>query len=171
MNKQWIGSILLATLVLSGCASPTPQVDIGAKQAALEQLVADWREATNQEGVAGADGWTSFITEDATVLPPNAEGVKGRAAAHDVILQFTAAEDWSIDWKATSIKVAADGRSAYGFGSYEFSLKDAAGNPVSDKGKWLDIFEEQQDGSWKASVVMWNSDLPVVGAEEPTTEQ
>jgi len=76
------------------------------------------------------------------------------------------AEDFSVTWSATSINVAADGKQAYGFGKFEYSLKDDAGNPVTEIGKWVDVFEKQADGSWLASVVMFNSDLPTGGASE-----
>jgi hypothetical protein len=38
---------------------------------------------------------------------------------------------------------------------------------VADKGKFLDAFKKQADGSWKQTVISYNSDLPVGGAPEP----
>ncbi len=161
MNKKWTGMIVLTALALAGCAPTAPQVDIEAETAAIEQMLADWVEATNQGGEIGADEYASFVTEDAVFLPPNAARIDGRAGVREMILQFTQAEDFSIDWKATSIEVAADGKLGYAIGMFEYSLKDAAGNPVSDRGKFVDVFKKQADGSWKCSVGMWSSDLPV----------
>ncbi len=166
MKKFFIVFATISALVLSGCAPTGPQVDIGAEKAAIEQMLADWLVATNKPGEEGAEGYASFMTEYSVSLPPNAERVDGRAGVRELILQFTQAEDFSIDWKATSIEVAADGTVAYGIGTFEYSLKDAAGNPVSDKGKWVDVFKKQADGSWKCSVGMWSSDLPVGGAAD-----
>ena len=166
MKKLFLVLAIGSAFVLSGCAPTTPQVDLEAEMAAIENTINDWLEATNQEGEAGADGWVSFITEDAAVLPPNGERVDGRAPAREVILQFTQAEDFSIEWRATNTSIAADGKLAYVIGAFELSLKDADGNPVSDKGKFLDILRKQVDGSWKAEVVMWSSDQPAGGAAE-----
>lgn len=160
MNKLILVLATVSVLVLSGCAPAGPQVDIAAEKAAIEKMVSDWLEATNQVGEAGADGYASFMTEDGVSLPPNTERIDGRPETRNMLLQFTQAEDFSINWKATSIEVAADGKTAYAIGTYEFSLKDAAGKPVSDNGKFLDVFEKQADGSWKCAAGAWNSNLP-----------
>ncbi len=153
----------LLALVATACA---PQVDVESEKVAIEKRVADWLEVTSQGGEAGADGYVTFVTEDVVFLPPNAVRVDGRAGVRELILEFTLAEDFSITWDAISIEVAADGKVAYAIGKFEYSLKDAAGNPVSERGKFLDVLEKQADGSWKGSVVIWNSDLPVGGAAE-----
>ena len=160
MKKLFLVFATISTLVVSGCAPAAPQVDIAAEKVAIEKLLGDWLEATNKPGEEGAEGYASFMTEDGVLLPPNAERVDGRRGVRELFLQFTQAEDFSIDWKATSIEVAADGKLAYAIGTYEYSLKDAGGNPVSDKGKFLDVFKKQADGSWKRSVGIFNSDLP-----------
>jgi len=158
--------LILAILLALGATASAQQVDVNAERAAIENMLADWVEATNQSGEAGADGYVSFVTEDAVYLPPNAVLVEGRAGVREMMLGFTMAEDFSVTWSATSINVAADGKQAYGFGKFEYSLKDDAGNPVTDIGKWVDVFEKQADGSWLCSVVMFNSDLPTGGASE-----
>lgn len=115
---------------------------------------------------AAADAYASFATENAVFLPPNALRVEGRPGVRELISGFTMAEDISISWSATDIDIAADGRQAYGIGKFEYSLKDDAGNPVTEIGKFLDVFEKQADGSWLCSVAMFNSDIPVSSAPE-----
>lgn len=44
---------------------------------------------------------------------------------------------------------------AYAIGTYAFA------NPPIDKGKFFDVWTKQADGSWKAVVSTFNSDLPV----------
>ena len=158
-----IGVLLLPVvlLVMFGCA---PQVDVAAEQAAIEQALSDWLEATNKPGEEGADGYASFFTEDAVQLPPNAARAEGRDAIRDRTLSFTSAEGFSVNWTATSIAVSAAGDLGYSEGEYEFSIKDAEGNAVSDKGKFVDIWKKQADGSWKVVVVIFNSDLPLPAA-------
>jgi ketosteroid isomerase-like protein len=56
-----------------------------------------------------------------------------------------------------------DGKRANVIGTFEYSLNDDQGNPVSEKGKFFDLFEKQLDGTWLCSVAMWNSDLGGVG--------
>ena len=157
MKKLFSIVATLLVLAVSGCA---PQVDTAAEQAAIEQATRDWLEATNKPGEEGADGYVSFATEDAVLLPPNGARVDGRDAVRALILSYTQAEEFSITWEATRVEVSAAGDLAYSMGTYEYSLKDAEGNPVSDKGKSVDIWKKQADESWKVAVVIWNSDEP-----------
>ncbi len=96
----------LLVLAVSGCA---PQVDIAAEQAAIEQAQRDWLDATNKPGEEGADGYASFATEDAILLPPNGARVDGRDAVRALILSYTQAEEFSITWEATRVEVSAAG--------------------------------------------------------------
>ena len=158
--------LILASLLALVATACEQQVDFDAEEAAIEKMIADWLEVTSQGGEAAADGYVTFVTEDAVFLPPNAVRIDGRAGVREMMLDFTMAEDFSITWNATSIDVAADGKLAYAIGKFEYSLKDAEGNPVSERGKWFDVFEKQADGSWQCSVGMFNSDLPAGGAPE-----
>lgn len=155
--------------ILPACNAQAPRaaVDPAAEKAAVEKLLRDQLAGTLQPGEAGADGYVSIAAEDIVVLQPNAPRVDGRKAVRDWSLQFTSAKGWSVSWKATDVQVAASGDLAYAVGTYELSLEDAKGNPVTDKGKFLDAFRKQADGSWKQTVISYNSDLPVGGAAAP----
>ncbi len=162
MKKLFVVLATVLVLALSGCA---PQADVEAEKAAIEQATRDWVTATNQPGEEGADGYASFVTEDAVWLPSNAALVEGRDAVRAWILPLTQGEDLSVTWEATRVEVSAAGDLAYSMGTYETSFKDAEGNTVSDKGKFVDIWKKQTDGSWKAAVGIGNSDGPTGGSE------
>ena len=133
-------------------------MDVEAERAAVEKMSADWLEAMRQGGQAGADRYAEFVTEDAIFLPPNAERVDGRVGVRDLMSELTTADDFSISWKPTRIDILSGGEFALAIGEYEYSLKDAWGNLVSDRGKFFDKFTKQTDGSWLCSIGMWNSD-------------
>ena len=128
-------------------------------EAAVGQMIRDWLVAMNQPGEAGADGWMSFVSDDIVVLPPNAEIAEGHDAARAVALGFTQADDFSIAWESKRIDFSRDGDIASVVGAYELSFKDPEGNPVEDRGKFLDVLRKGEDGSWKAFAVSFNSDL------------
>ncbi len=157
MKKLFVVLATVLVLAASGCA---PQVDTAADQAAIEQATRDWVTATNKPGEEGADGYASFVTEDAVWLLDNGALVEGRDAVRAWILPLTQAEDFSVTWEATRVEVSAAGDLAYSMGTYKYSLKDAEGNPVSNKGKFVDIWKKQADGSWKAAIGIGNSDQP-----------
>ena len=166
MTRVVFALVAVSALALAGCASSESRVDIDAEKVAIEEMLADWLEATNTPGAEGAEAFISFVMEDAIWLPPNSVRVDGRAGVHGLILPFTEAKDFSEDWQVANIEVASDGKTAYVIGTYEFSLKDAGGNSVSETGNFLDILKKQVDGSWKCAVATWSSDQPAGGAAE-----
>jgi ketosteroid isomerase-like protein len=158
------------SLLLVGCATPPakPTVDLTAEKAAVEKLINDQLAANKQPGEAGADGYVSVASEDLVLLPPNGKRLDGRQAVRDWALQFTSSPEFSVSYQANWIEVATSGDLAYALGTYEFSLKDAAGNTVADQGKFMDGFKKDASGTWKMTVIAFNSDLPVGGAPAAT---
>jgi ketosteroid isomerase-like protein len=67
----------------------------------------------------------------------------------------------AISWKATKVEVAKSGDLGFVRGTYEFNMNDANGKPVTDKGKYVEVWEKKTDGKWKCGTDTWNSDLPV----------
>lgn len=168
MKTPHVLTVALAVpTLMAACATepPPPAVDLVAEKAAVEQVVQDQLTGVRQPGQAGADGYVAVMTDDVVAMPPNAERLNGKEAVRAWAMQFTAAEGWSPTWAPNLVVVAASGDVAYAIGTYELSLMDPDGNPVSDKGKWLDVFQKQADGSWKMSALSYNSDLPVGEAE------
>jgi ketosteroid isomerase-like protein len=43
-------------------------------------------------------------------------------------------------------------------------VNDAQGKPVTDNGKFVEVWKKQSDGKWKCVADTYNSDLPVVPA-------
>jgi ketosteroid isomerase-like protein len=66
-----------------------------------------------------------------------------------------------VSWTETKMEAASSADMVYEAGAYTLNMKDAQGNPVTDKGKVLQVWKKQADGSWKAVADMWSSDLPV----------
>ena len=58
------------------------------------------------------------------------------------------------------VEVAKSGDLGFVSGTYEFNMNDASGKPVTDKGKYVEMWEKQADGTWKCATDTWNSDLP-----------
>jgi ketosteroid isomerase-like protein len=158
------------SLLLAGCAAPpeAPTVNLAAEKAAIGKTIADQLSANNQPGEAGAEGYVSVASEDLVLLPPNGERLDGRQAVRDWALQFTSSPEFSVTYEANRVEVATSGDLAYAIGTYELSFKDADGNTVADKGKFMDGFRRGADGSWKMTVIAYNSDLPAAGTPAAT---
>ena len=66
----------------------------------------------------------------------------------------------SMNWHADKVEVARLGDLAYVYGGYQLSMNGPDGKPVSDQGKYTEVWKKQSDGNWKCIVDMWSSNLP-----------
>ncbi len=151
----------LLVLAASGCA---PQVDVAADEAAIRAAESEWSKAAEAQDI---EGFLSFWTDDASVLPPNRPIGIGKDAIQAVVSEFWADPDFAESWQPTKVEVGRAGDLAYSVGTWDFTTSDAEGKPVSGRGKYVTIWKKQRDGSWKAVVGIFNSDLP---APESVTE-
>ena len=119
---------------------------------ALRDLDDQWSKAA---GAKDVDKTVSFYSDDATVLPPNDATVTTKEGTRNLWKGFLDSID-SISWKVTRVEAAKSGDIAYSIGTYETTSK--SGN---DRGKYLEVWKKQADGSWKCAVDMFSSDLPV----------
>ncbi|MEE8113118.1 MAG: hypothetical protein V3T23_02065, partial [Nitrososphaerales archaeon] len=62
--------------------------------------------------------------------------------------------------QTTKVEVSRSGDLAYSHGTYEETVNDPEGNPVTNKEKWVTVYEKQPDGTWKVVADIWNSDGP-----------
>ena len=146
-----IGATLLV-LAISGCA---PQVDVEAERAAL--LTAD--EAWSQSA-ADLDGFMSFVADDASMLPFDAPIATGKEAIRAVFSALSSAPGFALSWSATGSVVSRAGDLGYTIGTFELTVNDAGGNPVTTVGKYVTVWRKQADGQWKVVADIFNRDAP-----------
>ncbi len=143
-----------AFLVMSGCAQ---RVDIEAERTAIRNADAEWSKAA---AAKDADGFTAFVVENGSILTPNALAVTGNEAIRQWASETMASPGFAVSWQPATVEVSAAGDLGYTVGAYELTVHDAAGNPVTDRGKYVTIWKKQSDGKWKVAFDIFNSDLP-----------
>ncbi|MCH7688187.1 MAG: DUF4440 domain-containing protein [Planctomycetes bacterium] len=74
--------------------------------------------------------------------------------------------DFSVTGHPGKVEVARSDDIGYVLGTYEATMNDPKGNPRTDKGKYIEIWKKQADGSWKGAADILNSDLPAGGMAE-----
>tara|TARA_B100001113_G_scaffold240365_1_gene197657 strand:+ start:308 stop:766 length:459 start_codon:yes stop_codon:yes gene_type:complete len=119
----------------------------------VNQKYLEFYNLGNYEGVA------SLHTEDAVVMPPNVPARIGKdqimsAIKEEVDMGFT-------DLKFIENDIKIFGNLAYDEGSYSLNVKSEKGEVIdNDSGKYLVVWEKQNDGRWLMKKDIWNSDLP-----------
>ena len=134
-----------------------------ADEAALRKLDDEWSRAAGSRDV---EKTISYYSDDAVVMPPNIPTLTGKEPIRSLWNSMLGSPSFSGGWKVSKVDVARSGDLAYVSGNYEFNEKDNSGKPLTDKGKYLEIWKKQTDGSWKCVADMFSSDLPAGAAAE-----
>jgi ketosteroid isomerase-like protein len=151
--------VLLVPLAASfGCQRQAGGDSRAAAEATLKSLDTEWSKTAITQDV---DKTISYYASDAIVLPPNGPLATSRDAIRNVWKDMITVPGLSGGWTANKIEVARSGEIGYVTGTWEFKWNDASGKPASDRGKFLEVWKKQSDGTWKAAVDTWNSDLPL----------
>ncbi len=147
-------TILAASLATAGCApAPVPE--------AFPQDVADaWVERYELHDAAGI---AALYTEDAQLLPPDAEIVNGRAAIQEFFARTNPPGGAQIEIATVETQVFGD--HAYRQGS--FTLK-GPGNGDAAAGKFIELWKKV-DGKWLIHRDIWSANAPPpdAGDDEP----
>jgi len=111
-------------------------------------------EAFNRGDLAAA---MSVYTEDATILPPNTEMIKGKKA---ITAYWQGALDMGVkEAKLETVKVTPMGDdAACEIGKYVLKIQPKGGSVITDKGKYMMVWK-LVDGSWKWDSDAWNSSI------------
>lgn len=119
-----------------------------------------WEDAMN---AGDADALAAVYTSDARLLPPNLEMASGTEVVRAV---FGGMIEAGVSLDLTSIETKVEGSIGYNVGTYEQFLN---GEPV-DKGKFVETWQRGDDGQWRISNDIFNSDLPAKPAHEDGME-
>ena len=106
----------------------------------------------------------SFLADDATEMAPNVPAATGKAALRKVWGDMFKQPGFAMTWEPTKVEVAGSGDLGYSIGRYQHKMQGRDGKPMLDHGKYVTVWKKQPDGSWKAIVDAFNSDLPVPAA-------
>ncbi|HET9275536.1 MAG TPA: DUF4440 domain-containing protein [Gemmatimonadales bacterium] len=160
---RWVA----CAVVIAGCQPVAPAGLADADRRMISQMADS--AATKFNAAAASKDWTSYTNtyyaDDAIILPANGVTVSGRDAITQMLASYPPMSNvrFSID------EVEGAGDLAYARGTYEMDVAvPGAPAPVHDKGKFIEIWKKQSDGSWKVARDIFNSDLPMESPADTT---
>jgi uncharacterized protein (TIGR02246 family) len=124
----------------------------------IEAANARYSEAIRQGDVAGA---VAAYTDDATMVPPDGELVKGRQAIGEFYTKLI--QMGMKDIVLTTIEVGGSGDIVYEIGKTRVRIQPEGQEAILDSTKYLVIWKRQTDGTLKVHVDIWNVSTPVTG--------
>jgi len=148
--------LVLASLCLWSCAPMQPDMT------ALRKTVDQYNAASKEAILSGnSDKVMTYYEDSAMEMAPNTPTVKGKAAIKEFQAQMAKTGMKFTSVSFTTVDLQAGGKIAYEVGTYEMSATMPQGGEMKDKGKYVALWRQQADGSWKVSGETWNSDNPL----------
>ena len=149
-----------ACCLAAACASP---VNVNEELQKLLALDREWSQTTASMSKS-LDMFMSYYAADASVYPPGMTIANGTAAIRAALLPMTGLPGFALQWSPTKANMSASGDLGYTAGSYALTMNDANGRPVIERGKYVEVWKKQSDGTWKVIEDIFNADTPPASA-------
>ena len=151
MNKYvWI--LCALGVIASGCV---PKINPEQEKASLLAADRAWSQTTTD-----VEKFMAFFAPDAALYPQGMPIAEGRDAIRQVMNGFMAMPGFVLSWEPVNAEVAATADLGYTAGAYTLTTNDAAGTPMTEKGKYVTVWKKQADGQWKVARDIFNADAP-----------
>jgi uncharacterized protein (TIGR02246 family) len=121
-------------------------------KSAIDHAIAKFETAANARDAAAI---ASLYAENATLLPQGSSPVKGRGHIQQYWTAFFAAG--ASDAQIRSVEVSSIGDLAYEIGTFQANMPQPQGGTARTQGKYVVIWQRQQDGSIKMLVDIFNT--------------
>ena len=97
--------------------------------------------------------FAKLFTDDGMIVHPNVEPIRGKEHIKAEVARIMSKSKFT-DWELNSLTFSVSGNQAYELIQYGFTLHPEGKNPIALSGKYLMIWKQQSDGSWKIQMQM-----------------
>jgi len=156
------GAAALA-LAMTACqqAPPAATAPPDTHDADVKALTDVETQANSDWAAKNADKLVAFYADDAVLMPPGMEPLKGKDAIRGGINGMLADKALSLTFKASRVDVSKSGDLGYTQGDYQMTMTDPKTHkPATDHGTYVTTYRKQADGSWKAVADIATSGAP-----------
>jgi uncharacterized protein (TIGR02246 family) len=137
-------------------------------RAAIVAIDKKFMEDVNRgDAAAGAAAYT----DDAILMPPNHSPLEGKQAIEKYLAEI-ASKLQASNFQLSILEVDVQGDTTIVRGTYSSSFTvPGTDAPMEDRGKTLNVWKRQADGSWKLHRDIWNSNMPIPGSLQTGEEE
>ncbi len=153
-------ALVLGSALTLGCdprqTKPGAQVS-GTGQGDAEPIRRQVERAVAALNTGDVETLVNLRTDDAVVLKPGGPPEKGKDEIRTNLEALFSS--WDINESRTIEEIRSAGEWAFVWGFYEVVLTPIGeGEPVQEKGKYIDILRLESDGEWRFARTIWNVD-------------
>jgi ketosteroid isomerase-like protein len=149
-------------LFLGACQPAAPATLSDADRGAIEAQEQNFARLALSHGLDSLVN--GYYSDDAILLAPNAPAATGHAAILAVLNAYPPFTTFQIK----TAEINGSGNNAWVRGNYNMVMAPPNAAPIPDSGKYLEIWQKQTDGTWKATRDMFNSDVPLPAPPPPS---
>jgi ketosteroid isomerase-like protein len=156
-SRFYFVAFLAILLLLSSMAcSKKPEMDLALIRKAVEEANKKFIDASLQgDAVAAA----ALGTDDTILLPPNSKMIQGKKAT-EKYWRTTWAQLKITDFKMAIVDLSGQGNLVYEVGHYTIKFR-FQGKEGVEEGKYVVIWKQMADKTWKKHMDIWNSNMPI----------
>jgi uncharacterized protein (TIGR02246 family) len=148
--------VFVFCFVLLCCVPPAKEeMDVEKVRVAIEEGSLKVGEVVRQGDAAAL---AALYTDDATLLPPDSEMIQGKQGIEAFWSQGI--KMGIKDLVLTTLDVFGSGDLAYEIGKFTLTVQPEGQEPVEQKGKYVVVWKQAADGSWKLHVDIFNYIIP-----------
>ena len=130
--------------------------EVRAANAAINKKFME--DVNRGNAAAGAAAYT----DDAILMPPNNSPVRGKQAIEKYLAEIGSQLQAS-NFQLSILEIDVQGDTTIVRGTYSSSFTvPGTDAPMEDRGKTLNVWKRQADGSWKLHRDIWNSNMPII---------
>ena len=148
-------SIIFINLFIISCDSKST-FDINMARIHIDKQNKKYMEFYNN---GDASGVVELHSDDALVMPPNTDMVKGKSLIKKAISYEISAG--ATDLAFTTINMYGNEEFVTEVGRYSLNIKNEGEIVMSDSGKYVVLWEQVSKNNWLMKADIWNSDLPI----------
>lgn len=154
-----VGCVGLAASMLACTKAPADPLandaTIQREEETIQREEEIWLKAITERKL---DTTVSYYGDGALLLAPNAPIARTKEEIRQAWMQVFVSipPEATFSAETTKVEVAPSGDLGYTTGTFAIELN----HNTIDKGKFVDVWKKQADGSWKAVIDIFNSDLP-----------
>ena len=147
---RYLGVTLMIGVIMTNCENKNNN------EAARQHLLDTDKQFAQMSLDKGAgEAFNFYLIEDAMGMSPNQHPVVGRDKLYAGMKPNQ--ENYTLAWEPQRAEVSKCEDMGWSWGTYTYTYTDEAGVEQRSYGKYLNVWQRQEDGQWRVAVDMGNS--------------
>ena len=155
MHHRRTSIVTLMAIVIALIASceqaPRSTSILDQDRVSADVLLEADREFALEVAERGLEAWVDWVGDEGLQLAPG-EVVRGKNAIRAYMEPAFASQGFLLEWEPEHASISASGDLGYTYGRYAMHGKTEDGTDLVREGRYVSIWQKDDDGSWKVAL-------------------